>query len=140
MLLPLESKSDGSDGVVVMVFEGEYGLEAKALLRNALTEATSAEKAVLDFSAVTYIDSTALCELLLFARARATAGLALATLVIRDPNMLRLLEITSVGAMFAVTGTLDEALPRDGKRAIVRYASAYADGSGTGGSTLSSPY
>ncbi len=125
---------------MVLVFEGEYDLGAKALLRNALSAAASADQVVLDFSAVTYIDSTALCELLLFSRARATDGRDQATLVIRDSNLLRLLEMTSVDSMFAMTDTLDEALPRDGKRAVVRYASSYAGGPAAGGSALSSPY
>jgi len=127
MLLPLESSISAGD-LMVVVFEGEYDLADKALLRRALEAVTTVDELVLDFTAVTYIDSTALCELILFSRARTAEGRERATLVFHEPNMQRLLEISSVSPLFAMLDTLDEAVPHD-KRAIVRYAASYADGS-----------
>lgn len=125
MLLSLESDTSGGNGTMVMIFEGDYDLTSKALLRRALDAATPAPSVVLDFSTVSYIDSTVLCELLLFSRARLSAGREPATLVIRDGNMQRLIQIASVAPMFAVVESLDEAIPHGGKPAAVRYVSSF---------------
>jgi anti-anti-sigma factor len=126
-VLSLNAEMDGSEDAVVMVFEGEYDLASKALLRKALSALAPIEEVVLDFSAVTYIDSTALCELLLFSRERLAGGRERATLVIRDANVHRLVDIASVAPMFEMAESIDEAVPHNGKRAVVRYASSYAD-------------
>ncbi len=113
--------------MTIMVFEGAYDVASKALLRRAFDALARPAAVVLDLARVTYLDSTALCELLLFSRGRASAGLEPAVLVALHANLQRLLAITDMSPFFRIVESLDEAIPRDGSRALVRYVSSYAD-------------
>jgi anti-anti-sigma factor len=131
-------------GTIVMVFSGEYDLTSKQQLREAFAFVADAERAVLDFNGVTYLDSTALSELTLLHKSRSAAGLGAATIVTSNGNVLRLFEIVDMRQFFNFTGTMPEiAAAGDGVR--IHDASSFgANGSaGTNGSaagTQATPY
>ena len=120
-------KRDGRADITVMVFEGAYDIASKSLLRRAFNALEQPAAVVLDLGQVTYMDSTALCELLLFSRERAAAGLEPAVLVARHGNVQRLLAISNTSPFFRIVESLDEAIPHDGSQAAVRYVSSHAD-------------
>jgi anti-anti-sigma factor len=118
-----------SPGTVVMVFKGEYDLTSKHQLREAFTFVAHAERAVLDFNGVTYLDSTALSELTLLHKSRSAAGLDAATIVTSNGNILRLFEIVDMRQFFDFTGAMPE-IAADGDGARIHHASSF----GTNGS------
>ena len=116
-------------GTVVMVFNGEYDLTSKHQLREAFSFLADAERAVLDFNEVTYLDSTALSELTLLHKSRKAAGLDAATIVTSNGNILRLFEIVDMRQFFHFTGAMPE-IAADGDPVNVHDASTF----GTNGS------
>jgi len=120
-----------SAGTIVMVFNGEYDLTSKHQLREAFTFMADAERAVLDFNDVTYLDSTALSELTLLHKSRSAAGLEPATIVTSNGNILRLFEIVDMRQFFNFTGAMPE-ISADGDSVTVHNASTFgANGSAT---------
>ena len=120
-------------GTVVMVFNGEYDLTSKHQLREAFSFLADAERAVLDFNEVTYLDSTALSELTLLHKSRNAAGLDTATIVTSNGNILRLFEIVDMRQFFHFTGAMPE-IAADGDPVNVHDASTFGrNGSLTGG-------
>jgi anti-anti-sigma factor len=116
-------------GTVVMVFNGEYDLTSKHQLREAFSFLADAERAVLDFNEVTYLDSTALSELTLLHKSRKAAGLDAATIVTSNGNILRLFEIVDMRQFFHFTGAMPE-IAADGDPVNVHDASTFgANGS-----------
>lgn len=82
----------------VVVLAGEYDLSAKSELREELSHLYCASNAVLDISAVRFIDATFVSELILLVRSRREKGLSRVTVVIQANSMVR--------RVFAVTGIL----------------------------------
>ena len=118
-------------GTVVMIFNGEYDLTSKHQLREAFSFLADAERAILDFNEVTYLDSTALSELTLLHKSRSAAGLDAATIVTSNGNILRLFEIVDMRQFFHFTGTMPE-IAADGDSVKVHDASTFgANGSAT---------
>jgi len=115
------------DDSVIMVFEGEYDLAAKEQLRAVFDLLTACRRAVLDFSSVTYIDSTVLCEMARMHQARAAQGYDRATLVLQNAGILRLLAVACMKELFRIVATLDEAVGNDGRQLSVRHASAFPE-------------
>jgi anti-anti-sigma regulatory factor len=68
---------------VVMVFGGEYDLACKEHLRSDLARIADSPDVVLEFTDVTYIDSTVIIELLRLHRSRATKGYSPLTIVLQ---------------------------------------------------------
>ncbi|HEY6487322.1 MAG TPA: STAS domain-containing protein [Candidatus Cybelea sp.] len=97
-----------STETVVMIFNGEYDLTSKNQLREAFSLVADVERAVLDFNDVTYLDSTALGELTLLHKSRSAAGLAPATIVTSNGNILRLFEIVGMRQFFNFAGEMRE--------------------------------
>jgi anti-anti-sigma factor len=100
-----------ADGILVLVLEGEFDLAAVPSLQEQLDAARErAERGiVLDFAAVTFVDSSGLRELL---RARNACrdegkGFALASL---QPAVTRLLELTGVTKAIPSAPTLERAV------------------------------
>jgi anti-anti-sigma factor len=110
-------------GAVVMVFTGEYDLSHKARLRAELEALRDEAHLVLDFSDVTYIDSTCISELMRMQDHRAKRQLNRVAIVQTAPSVRRLFDILDMASMFNVVASLDETLPRDGQSCIVQYAS-----------------
>lgn len=78
-------------------------------LEEALAEAGFAERLVVDLTSCTFVDSSAVRVLVASARDSQAARGSLA-LVVTDPGILRVLEISAVDTMLPVHETLDAAL------------------------------
>lgn len=111
---------------VVMVFSGEYDLASREELRRAFDFLSGRPNAILDFTGVTYVDSTVLCELARMHETRAAAGRGLPTLVVRNPSIIKIFHIASMIDMFRMAETLDDVVRKDGAPVQIEYASAFA--------------
>jgi stage II sporulation protein AA (anti-sigma F factor antagonist) len=100
------------DGVSLIVLRGEVDLAAAATLRAHVRTASDAGL-VIDLAAVTFIDSSALRELL-FARDHLAGQDARLVLAAVPPGVHRLLRLTGTLAMFEVAASRTEALARFG--------------------------
>jgi anti-anti-sigma factor len=98
-------------GVALLTLRGEFDLAAAPMLRDRLAEArTAAARAVvLDMTEVTFVDSSALRELLRADAALSAAGVPLVLVGLRPP-VDRLLELTRTTGMFTVAATVEAAL------------------------------
>lgn len=113
--------------LVVMVFSGEYDLSSKEELRAAFTSLSCEPYVVLDFSAVTYMDSTVITELLRMHHLRLANGFDRATVVAHNRHLIKLVDVLQLGSIFRVVETLDEAVGKNGQKFLMRYASAFFD-------------
>jgi anti-sigma B factor antagonist len=95
-------------GTVLQV-EGELDMATAPALEDALADAGFAERLVIDLTACTFVDSSAVRVLVSSARDSEAASGSLA-LVVADPGILRVLEISGVDTMLPVHETLDAAL------------------------------
>jgi anti-anti-sigma factor len=100
-------------GIVVLALAGELDLTAAPALRERLADARSAgpRGVVLDVGEVTFLDSSALRELLRAGAARGADGVPFMLVGVRPP-VDRLLELTRTAGMVALAPTLAEALGR----------------------------
>jgi len=114
---------DGQGAVtVVMVFSGEYDLASKDHVRAALDAVSRTGRLALDFSDVTYMDSSIIHELIQVHNVRAACDLERETLVVRNTNLLRIFNILSLASVFRVVDSLDAAIGKNGQQITVRYA------------------
>jgi anti-anti-sigma factor len=102
-------------GARVVVFAGEYDVSYRALLREEFERLESVPALVLDFSGVTYLDSTCLCLLLKLRKARAANGTDRETIVVSHPHLKKIFEIIGVSQLLNVVDTLDLAVDPDAK-------------------------
>ena len=102
------------DGVAVVTLAGELDQFTVPALRDQLTGLLRAGRVdvVVDLSAVTFIDSTGLGVLVGASKRAEDDGGAL-RLVVRQDWLMRVLRTSSLTEVFAIHGTLDEALARD---------------------------
>ena len=112
-------------GTAVLVFSGEYDLASKKQVRAAFDAVLEAPRLALDFSDVTYIDSTIIHELVRVHNARAAGDLERETLVVRNGNLLRVFEILNLASVFRVVESLDETVDKNGEDITVQYACAF---------------
>lgn len=117
-----------SPHTVLVVFRGEYDFASKERLRRDFAEVTRVAQLVLDFSGVTYVDSTVIGALVWLRGERKALGLEAETLVVRDPNLLRLLDLLDLRSAFKIVCSLDEAIVRNGQAVVVKYARAQEEG------------
>lgn len=108
-----------------MIFAGEYDLSRRLELRAAFDSLATTQAVVLDFTLVTYIDSTIISELVRLHNARAAKEFERETIVVRHRNLLRVFDVLRLDGVLRIVDTLDEAIPKDGRSAIVRQASSY---------------
>jgi hypothetical protein len=93
---------------------------------NGRHAAKLARRVALDFSDVTYIDSTIIHELVRLHNARAVAEFERETIVLRSANLLKVFwNAFSLASIFRIVGSSDEAIAKDGEHITVRYASAF---------------
>jgi anti-sigma B factor antagonist len=106
-------RRDPVDGIAVLVLYGEFDIAAAPGLREQLADVRSAAPrgVVLDMTAATFLDSSALRELLSADARLREDGVAL-VLAALHPAVERLLELTSTTGMLAVAPTLEAALQR----------------------------
>lgn len=105
-----------TDGLAVLTLEGELDLASAPVLRARLEAAAAARGAVLDMAEVTFVDSSALRELLRAARHFADADRPFVLAGVQPP-VVRLLELTQTTGAFAHAGTVAQALERAGASA-----------------------
>jgi anti-anti-sigma factor len=120
----MTSDGQGAQESLLVVFRGEYDLASKARLRQELRGLASAPRVALDFTDVTYIDSTMIEEMVTLRNARAAAGLEPETIVLKDPNLLRIFEMLDLSTFFRFVTSVDDAMGRDGAPMAVKYAPA----------------
>ena len=106
---------------VVLVLRGEYDIAAREALREAFGAVNDAHRLVLDLSAVTYVNSSVIEELVTLHAGRASAGLESEILVLANANLMRILEVLDLTRHFRIHASLDEALERDGEAFVVQY-------------------
>ena len=94
----------------VLRVEGDLDLASAPSLKWALADLQAAghRHVVVDLSAVSFIDSTAL-GVLVGAQRALDAGVRLA-IACSEENVLRIFELTGLDGMFVIVATLDEAL------------------------------
>src|ERR1700685_977171 len=101
---------------VVKVFAGEYDLTHQAQLRTEFDAIRDEQNLVLDMSAVTYLDSTFIGELIRLHNRRADRRCNRLTIVRPAPIVKKVLSLLYVFTFARVVATLDEALREDGER------------------------
>jgi anti-sigma B factor antagonist len=89
-------------------FSGEIDFTSREELRHKLAPLSDARAAIVDLSAVTYIDSSALAEILYVQRGRDRAGRT-RVWVVASPAVRRLFEAAGLSGVLSVATTLDEA-------------------------------
>lgn len=99
------------DGLPVVFVEGEIDVATAPPLRERLQEQVAAGHAtvVVDLTAVSFLDSTALGVLVGALKRSRQAGGSL-PLVINEPRILKVFEITGLTEVFPIHPTLDEAV------------------------------
>jgi anti-sigma B factor antagonist len=108
----IEARS-APDGVVVLALTGEFDLAAESALRERLgaARASATRGLVLDMAEVTFLDSSALRELLRADVALNQDGVPF-VLVGLQPPVDRLLELTRTARMFSTAPTVEAAVLR----------------------------
>ena len=114
-----------SDETVVMVFSGEYDLASQQQVRRAFDSLALAGHAVLDFTGVTYIDSTVLSELVRLNALRLERGLETVTLATANSNIRRVLSLVQLTDVLRVVESLDAAVSSNGRAPTITYADSY---------------
>jgi anti-sigma B factor antagonist len=101
------------EGVVLLALEGEFDLAAAPAIREQLTAARAggARGVVLDMTEVSFLDSSALRELLSAEAALRADGAPLVLAALR-PSVSRLLELTRTTGLLTVAPTVAAALER----------------------------
>jgi anti-anti-sigma factor len=94
---------------VVIKLEGELEIGRKAEIAQTLVVEPTATGLLLDFSAVTYADSTVLAELLRF-RATAEANGVPVAIIIASRQFARLIEYAGLSQVFAIFENRAQAL------------------------------
>jgi anti-anti-sigma factor len=107
---------------VVVVFTGEYDLAHREQLRAEFDTLRNEPKVVLDMTAVTYFDSTCIGLLIRLHTDRVANNCEQLSIVSSTRIIKRLFQLLGFDSMFRIVGTLDEALPKGGVAADVRYA------------------
>jgi len=94
--------------IAVASFAGEIDFTAREDFRSKLAVLADAEGAIVDLAAVTYMDSSALAEILLLQRARSHAGKPAMSVVVNE-RIRRFFEIAGLQNVLLLAATLDEA-------------------------------
>ncbi len=102
------------DGVAVVKLRGEADLHTAPLLRDALDEAieTGADTLVIDLTGVTFVDSMMLGVLLGATRRTRHRGTEM-RIVVDDPHVRRIFELTLLDRVLQLYPSLQLALARD---------------------------
>ena len=108
---------------VVMIFGGEYDLACKEHLRADLERLANVQDVVLDFTDVTYIDSTVVVELIRINQIRSSKGYKRETIVLQNPNIKRLFTLLSLQDVFHFVPELNHAVEKNEQPIGLDYAS-----------------
>jgi anti-anti-sigma factor len=92
----------------VAAFSGEIDFTAREKFRTRLGELTDVDVAIVDLSNVTYMDSSALAEVLFLHRSRSRSGRSAPRLVI-GPKISRLFDVAGMRGVVPSFSSIDEA-------------------------------
>jgi anti-sigma B factor antagonist len=98
-----------ADGGTVVRVDGELDMATTHALEEAVEGADRSRRLVIDLTACTFLDSSAVRVLVSTARAAQTAG-GSCSLVASNSGIVRVLEIAAVDTILPVHSTLDSAL------------------------------
>lgn len=110
---PLAISAEGHRGTAVVSLSGMLDVSSAETFRDALLGQLheGSTRTVVDFTGVRFVDSSGLNALVAVDRRYRATGVEL-WLVIDDPKLLRLFEITGLDDHFKVFPTLDDATDR----------------------------
>lgn len=108
---------------VVMIFGGEYDLACKEHLRADLERLANVQDVVLDFTDVTYMDSTVVVELIRMNQIRRSKGYKRETIVLQNPNIKRLFTLLSLQDVFHFVPELNHVVGKNEQPIGLDYAS-----------------
>jgi anti-anti-sigma regulatory factor len=109
-------------GTVVMVFSGEYDLTHQLSVRADFDSLCDASEIILDMSAVTYVDSTFVNELVRFRALRVDRNLAPPSIVRSSLAVKKLFSVLGLGALFRLVDLLSDVLLKNGELIEIKYA------------------
>lgn len=95
------------DDTPVLALKGEVDISNVADFQRALEAVPEADTVVIDMSAVPFLDSTALAAIVRYRNASAARGCSV-TLVIANPLVLRIFEITNFDREFKIVRRLED--------------------------------
>lgn len=96
------------DRFQIAAFTGEIDFTGRDAFRGGLEPLADVDVPIVDLSAVTYMDSSAMAEILYLQRGRARNGLTAMWIVV-SPPVRRLFEVAGLQHVLALAGTVDEA-------------------------------
>ena len=96
-------------GVTVLHVRGELDVATTPLVEERLAEDPAPRRLVVDLTACTFVDSSGLRLLVATSRAVTDSG-GIASVVVRDPSIVRILEITGVRELLDVRPSIEDAL------------------------------
>jgi anti-anti-sigma factor len=94
--------------MTIAAFTGEIDFTARDAFRTRLGQLTDADVAIVDLSDVTYMDSSALAELLFLHRSRSRSGRSAPRLVV-GPKISRLFDVAGMRGVVPSFASLNEA-------------------------------
>ena len=95
----------------VLTFNEDLDLAYRPELRSALQRAVEEPAVILDLSEVSYMDSTAIAELIIFYKQRDCKGVA----IVVSPSIDKLLSISGLNRLFATYASLEDAVANVGR-------------------------
>ncbi len=95
---------------VVVSFSGGYDVAGKERLRTELDRLVSVPRLVLDLSDVTYMDSTAVTELIRMHRRRSENRFPRETIVLKSGNIEKLFDLLQLRKVFEIVASVDQVL------------------------------
>jgi anti-anti-sigma factor len=111
---------------IVMILDGEYDLACKGHLRSDLQRLTNVQDVVVDFTDVTYIDSTAVVELLRMHRIRESKGYKGETIVVQNPNIKKLFTLLNLQQVFSLVNDLGHVVEKNEEPIGLDYTARHA--------------
>jgi anti-anti-sigma factor len=117
----------------IVTFAGEYDIAAKERLRADLNRFVDVSNVILDFSAVTFVDSTAIAELVRLHRLRAENLYERETIVVGAPSLRRLFGLLQLNKIFEIVDVLEDAHCPDPDTVTRHNATPGHGGPGEGG-------
>jgi anti-sigma B factor antagonist len=100
--------SQSDDGVALITVNGEIDIATAPALRAELASPHMGSTVIVDLTGVTFLDSTAL-GVLVSARKTCREVGADFRLVLSEPRILKVFEITGLTSVFSISPTLEEA-------------------------------
>jgi anti-anti-sigma factor len=94
--------------MTVAEFSGEIDFTARETFRSALNSLLEVPVAIVDLSGVSYMDSSALAEILFLHRARLRAGRSAPRIVV-GPKVSRLFDVAGLRSVVPAFATVDDA-------------------------------